>query len=370
MSSAELAKLNTLVLSLSFFLSVILGALMQRTHFCTMGAISDGVLMGDWTRMRQWVLAMAVAILGFALLVATGQLNPAQTPYGGSRWLWLSTLVGGLLFGVGMVIASGCGARSLVRLGGGNLKSLVVLLVMGLSALATLRGITAVLRVNSVDLWFWDATVPATLPQLFVKWFEAPVIPMTLLLAGVTALALWGWISRDRSFRLGVQGLAGLGVGLAVVAMWWVSASLGHVIEHPETLAEMYLATNSGRAESLSFVGPVAYALDWLLFFSDKNKVLTLGIASVAGVVLGSWGAARMTRTFRWEGFANVADLGHHLLGAVLMGIGGVTAVGCTIGQGISGVSNLSLGSLSALASMALGAVLGLRYQNWRLDCA
>ena len=160
------------------------------------------------------------------------------------------------------------------------------------------------------------------------------------------------------------------GVGGLVVAMWWVSGHLGFVPEHPETLEAVYLATNSGRIEALNFVAPVAYTLDWLMFYSDSSKVLSAGIAAVAGVVLGSAASALQSKSFRWEGFANPRDLGQHLIGSVLMGVGGVTAMGCTVGQGMSGVSTLALGSFIALAAIMAGAVAGLRWQVWRLEQA
>jgi len=150
--------------------------------------------------------------------------------------------------------------------------------------------------------------------------------------------------------------------------MWWVSGHLGFVPEHPETLDAVYLATNSGRIEALNFVAPVAYTLDWLMFYSDASKVLSAGIAAVAGVLLGAFASALQTQTFRWEGFANPRDLGQHLVGGVLMGVGGVTAMGCTFGQGLSGISTLSLNSVVALAAIVLGAVVSLRQQAARLE--
>jgi uncharacterized membrane protein YedE/YeeE len=120
--------------------------------------------------------------------------------------------------------------------------------------------------------------------------------------------------------------------------------------------------------ESLSFVAPIAFTLDWLLYFSDKSKVLTLGIVSTLGVIVGSAVWSLLSRTFRWEGFGNIEDTANHLVGATLMGVGGVVALGCTVGQGLSGVSTLALGSFIALAGIIAGAVLALRYQIWRLD--
>jgi uncharacterized protein len=153
-----------------------------------------------------------------------------------------------------------------------------------------------------------------------------------------------------------------------IVGVWWVSGRFGHLTEHPLTLEEAFLATNSQRMESLSFVAPVAYVLDWLILFSDKSKVLTIGIVSTLGVVVGSAAVALAAGSFRWEGFGGSEDTANHLVGAVLMGVGGVTALGCTIGQGLSGVSTLALGSFIALAAIIAGAVAALRWQVWRLE--
>jgi uncharacterized protein len=313
--------------------------------------------MGDWTRARQWLCAIGVALVGFAALSDFGLIDPSKTLYTSTRLMWMSTLVGGVMFGYGMVIASGCGNKALVRIGGGNLKSLVVFVVMGISAFATLKGITAVLRVNTVDAVFVDMPNGANLSVLG--------IPGLGYLLGAVLLLL---VLRHKDFWTFDSLLAGLGVGGLVVAMWWVSGHLGFVPEHPETLDAVYLATNSGRIEALNFVAPVAYTLDWLMFYSDASKVLSAGIAAVAGVLLGSAASALQSKTFRWEGFANPRDLGQHLLGAVLMGVGGVTAIGCTFGQGLSGISTLSLNSLIALAAIVLGAVVSLRQQAARLE--
>lgn len=197
---------------------------------------------------------------------------------------------------------------------------------------------------------------------------EVPVAALGLgLLLGAALLA---WALSAREARRPLHLVAGFGVGALVLAMWWTTGHLGHLAEHPETLEEAWLATSSTRAEGLSFVAPVAYGLDWLLFYSDANKRLTAGIAAAAGVVLGSMVVALLRRDFRWEGFGGTGDLGHHLAGAVLMGVGGVTALGCTIGQGVAGLSTLSLTSLVATAAMVAGAVGGVKYQVWRIERA
>lgn len=368
MTSVELALLTKQVLWASFFVSMAFGALVQRTGFCTMGAVSDVVTMGDWTRMRQWGLAAGVAMIGFGLLVWAGLVSPDKTLYSSNRWIWLSALVGGGIFGFGMVLASGCASKALVRVGGGNLKAVVVVVVLGVAAFATLKGLTAVWRTQTVDRIAHDFQGQASLSSWAAQAFAAKASTAGLVLALAIGGTLVAWALAGRGFLRGTNLLAGAGVGAGVVAMWWVSGHMGYIAEHPETLQETFLATNSTRAEALSFVSPIAYALDWLMFYSDRNKLLTVGIMSVFGVIAGSAVMALSQRSFRWEGFGGTDDLAHHLGGAVLMGVGGVTAMGCSIGQGVSGVSTLSATSFVAVFAMIAGAVAALKYQAWRLE--
>ena len=358
----------TLVLWATFALSVVFGAITRRTHFCTMGAVADIVNMGDWARMRMWIMAMGVAIIGFNAMVSIGWLDAGKSIYGGPKFVWLSALVGGAMFGFGMVLASGCGAKTLVRIGGGNLKSLVVFIVLGVSAFATLKGVTAVARVNTVDSIAITFATGQDLPSLLAG---GTGLAKTTL-AAVLGLALGGglvvWTLARPEGRTADNLLAGFGVGAVIVGVWWVSGRLGHVAEDPNTLQEAFAATNSQRMESLSFVAPVAYTLDWLMFFSDQSKRLTLGIVSVVGVVAGSAAHALLGRSFRWEGFRDASDTANHLIGAALMGVGGVTALGCTVGQGLSGLSTLSLTSFVAVAAIIAGAVAALRFQSWRIE--
>ena len=368
MSEAELAALNSLVLWAAFGLALAFGAIAQRTQFCTMGAIADVVTMGDWSRARMWAGAIGTAAIGFALLSGAGVIDPAASLYASPRLTWASYGVGGLMFGAGMVLASGCGGKTLVRIGGGNLKSLVVFVVLGVAAFATLRGITAVLRVATVDSVALQMPVGQDLPAWLTGSSGPARRSMGLLLGTIGGAGLWAWVLSRREGRDPLVLWGALGIGGVVAAMWWVSGSLGHVTEHPLTLEPAYLGSNSRSMEALSFVAPAAYTLDWLMLFSDKSKVLSFGVVTPLGVVAGSAGVALWTRRFRWEGFGGPADLAHHLLGAVLMGVGGVTAMGCTIGQGLSGISTLALGSFIALAAIVAGAVAALRYQTWRLE--
>lgn len=368
MQTSDFSTLHSQILWASFFLSAIFGAIAQRTHFCTMGAVSDVVNMGDWTRMKQWGLAVGVAMVCFAVFAYGGYIDPTKTLYASNKLIWLSASFGGALFGFGMVLASGCGSKTLVRVGGGSLKSFIVFIVMGVAAFATLKGITAVLRVATVDKATIDMATGVTLAQWLAPMLGVNASLMGLLLGGVLGGGLMLWTLGSKQFRTLDNLLAGLGIGCVIAAMWWVSGHLGFVAEHPETLQEVFLTTNSGRAEALSFVSPVAYTLDWLMFFSDKSKVLTLGVVSVFGVVLGSAVTALASKTFRWEGFGGTEDVANHLVGAILMGVGGVTAMGCTVGQGLSGISTLSASSFIAVTGILLGAVAAFRYQVWRVS--
>jgi hypothetical protein len=222
--------------------------------------------------------------------------------------------------------------------------------------------------VSTVDRVALEMPQGASLGGLLQGLLATPAANLQLLLGVCLGVALVVALLLNRDMRRGENLLAGVGSGLLIVIMWWVSGSLGFVAEHPETLEEVYLTTNSGRIEALSFVAPVAYLFDWLMFFSDTTKVLSLGIVSVLGVIGGAFVVSRLDGSFRWEGFGSVEDLGNHLVGGVLMGVGGVTAMGCTVGQGLSGISTLSLNAFIAVAAIVAGAVLAFRYQIWRLE--
>ncbi len=365
LSLSQIESLGRQVLWLGFALAVALGWLLQRSHFCTMGAISDWVLMRDATRLRQWGLALAVATLGLGGMTLAGWLSPLNSIYAVPRFPWLSYLLGGLLFGMGMVLASGCPAKNLVRLGTGNLKALVVLVVMAVAALASLRGWPGLLRVQVLG----PMTAGVEAGPFIGQWLASVSglnVPLSLfLVALLVSLALLIWVVRGPGFLRAGNLLAGVGVGAVLLAMWWISGVLGLVPEHPETLERVYLGTASGRMEGLSFTGPVAQWLDAFLYQADGAGQITLGMALVPGVVLGATLSAWRHGDLRWEGFTRTADLVRHLVGALFMGVGGVSAMGCTFGQGLTGLSTLNWGSLLAVASIVTGAGLTLRVQWW-----
>lgn len=360
----ELSTLHLAVVGGGFALAFLYGIVAQSSNFCTMGAVADVVNFGDWTRARLTLLATAVAIFGTAALTFVAGLNPEKSIYASNKLLWLSHILGGLLFGFGMTIASGCGSKTLLRLGGGNLKALVTLLVMAIASYMTLRGIFAIFRVHVLEKVSFELPTAQLVPSLLGTSGAA-----AFAVAAVIAAALVAFTLLNREFRRNVRLLvAGLVLGLIIAAGWWLTGVVGFLAEHPETLESAYIATNSGRPESFSFVAPAAYLLELLFFWSDKSTVMTFGIATVLGMICGSAAYAVATRSFRWEGFANTEDLANHLVGGLLMGFGGVVALGCTIGQGASGLSVLSLGALLTVVSIVIGSRLALRYQMWRID--
>ena len=365
---------TALVAWLAFGLAAVFGAVANRVNFCTMGAVTDVIHIGDWRRMRMWILAMAVAIAGVALLDAARLVDFGKTIYTAPRVTWLSSLVGGFLFGFGMTLASGCGSKTLIRLGAGNLKSLVVLIVLAISAYMTLKGLFAVWRVSALDVVRFDTgaigAAHSDLASVVVALVGGSASVRTALpLVVAAALVVFAFSSRD--FRASPAMIAGgIAIGAVIVGGWYVSGHLGYVAEDPRTLEEAFVGTNSGRAESFSFVAPNAYLLELLLLWSDQSRIVTFGIAGVLGMLVGSAAVALATRTFRWEGFASTEDLVNHIAGGVLMGFGGVTALGCTIGQGLSGISTLALGSVLALLAIIAGCAAALKYQYWRVEAA
>ena len=364
----QISSLGSQALLITLFITTILGIIMQKTSFCTLGAVSDGILMEDWSRMRQWCLAIGIAILGVALMSHLGWIDVSKSFYTGNRVLYLSTLIGSTLFGIGMVLASGCGSKTLIRIGGGNLKSIVVFIVLGLVAYMTMRGFLGIMKANTIDKVSLSLNTNQDLPSILSASFGIAKESLRSILALIIGGAFIGFAVLKKSFWNTENLLAGIGVGVGITAIWWVSGHYAYLTEDPNTLQEAFLVTNSGRMESLSFVAPYAFALDWMMFTSDKSKVLTIGIVAVIGMILGSAISSILSKNFRWESFRGVEDTANHLVGAALMGFGGVTAVGCTVGQGLSGLSTLALNSFIAFPGFILGAYIGLQYLQWRLS--
>ena len=366
------ANLGLIVVAAGFALAFVFGLAAARANFCTMGALSDVVNMGSWTRMRTWMLAVAVALLGAALLSLAGQIDLAKSIPQRPALPWLSLLVGGLMFGVGMTIAGGCANRNLIRAGSGSIRSLVVLAFMAIASYMALKGLFGQWRVNWLDparidlapLGWKDSSLATALAR--ATGLEARTA-LALTAAAVCA-ALLAFVFKDRRYRGNERQITGgIVLGAVVAAGWYVTGHLGYG-ENPDTLETVYHATNTRTLESFSYVAPLAYSLELLMLWTDKSLHVTFGIALVLGTIAGSAAYALATRTFRWEGFASTADLRNQLAGAILMGAGGVTALGCTIGQGLSGLSTLSIGSMIAVAGIVAGSVATLKVLVWQAE--
>ncbi len=306
-----------------------------------------------------WLLAIAIALLGASALAMGGVIDLSKSIYPGPNFTWLSYIVGGFLFGVGMTLGSGCGSKTLIRIGAGNLKSVIVYVFLGIAAYMTLKGLLGAFRVEVLE----KATV--TLPQ--GQDLPALLGVNRAILAALIGGALIVFVYWSKEFRSSFDyTLGGVVTGLVVVGGWYVSGVIGHVAEDPQTLQEAFVRTNSGRMESFSFVSPLAYTLEYLMFWTDKSRVITYGIASAAGVIAGSAAYALATKTFRWESFRDAEDTANHIVGGMLMGFGGITALGCTIGQGITGFSTLALGSIMTFVAIVAGSAATMKYQYWR----
>ncbi len=368
----EARDLSSLVVGGGLALGFVFGVVANRANFCTMGAVSDVVNMGHWGRMRMWLLAIAVAIIGANLLFHAGLVDLTKSIYQRPSLNWLSLLLGGVLFGVGMSLAGGCANKNLIRVGGGSLRALVVLTFLGISAYMTLKGLFGQWRSSFLDPVSVDLGKMGLPDQSLatVVGRAAGLDTGTALMATlwIVGLALVAFVFKDKRFRANAtQWTAGIVIGAIVAAGWYLTGHLGFG-ENPETLEEVYFATNTRTLESMSFVAPTAFGLELLMLWTDKSLRVTFGIATALGVVLGSLAWALKAKTFRWEGFASFDDLRNQLVGAILMGFGGVTAMGCTVGQGLAGVSTLAIGSFLALAGIIAGSAATLKYITWRAE--
>jgi uncharacterized membrane protein YedE/YeeE len=345
-----------------------LGAVAQATRFCTMGALADWFTYGGTARLMMWIMAVAVAATGSLILIDIGWLDASRTVAWSDRFLWLSYPVGGALFGYGMVLASGCPQRSLVKAGAGSLKAVVVLLVAALTAQMTLRGVLAEPRVRVLDATGVQLAHPQDLGSMLSPLVGTSPAALRWLLLALVLLMVVVLLWRARGGMERSHWVGGALIGLLVPAAWLLTGHLGFIAEHPETLEAAWLGTATRRPEALTFAAPLAHSLDLLTLWSDRNNTASFGVMVALGVLLGSVASALVRREFHLESFRSAGDMGKHLLGAALMGFGGVTAMGCSIGQGLSGLSLLSAGACLAVAGMVAGSWLALRVQTWQLE--
>lgn len=345
---------------LSFLVGIVFGAVVNKTNFCTMGAVSDWVNMGNKGRLRAWLLAIGIATLITQALRFKGAVDLGEGIYLTPNFGWLGYLVGGFLFGVGMTLASGCANRTLVRFGGGNLKSLVVIIFLGITAYMTMRGLLALVRTNVFEVTNINLSTHGIDNQGIgamlngVLGFEnadfVSNIIAILFGGGLVIYALSGKEFR-RSFN---NILAAITIGLIVPAGWYITGVVGFDDFEPT------------RLESYTFTGPMADSLMYLMTFTGST--ISFSIAAVFGVILGSFIYAAVTGKFKLETFVSRSDMVRHIMGGILMGFGGVLALGCTIGQGITGVSTLALGSLIALVSIIFGSAVMMKVDYYLLD--
>jgi uncharacterized membrane protein YedE/YeeE len=371
----ELTIHNSVLLSV-FAIAAIMGAVANKTNFCTMGAVSDWVNMEDKGRLRAWFLAVAVAMGGVLLLEALGKVNLSGTtfpPYRTANFAWLRYLLGGVMFGIGMTLASGCGNKTLVRIGGGNIKSLVVLAIASTAAYFMLwsdfYGIVfdSWMAPLSVNLGPLLGAKSQTLDGVLggIAGMESTdslhLILGAILVAGILVFAFGSADFRANRDNI----LGGIVIGLAVVAGWYLTG--GTMGAEWKEWAEM-ADTPPSRVEvqSFTFISPMGDSVRYLMHPGDYS-LINFGITALAGVIVGSFFYSIITRKFRVEWFVNASDFGNHAMGAVLMGIGGVLSMGCTVGQAITGVSTLAIGSMLTFAAIVAGAAGTMKYQYWKM---
>jgi uncharacterized membrane protein YedE/YeeE len=335
-----------------FVIGMVFGAVVQRTDFCTMGGISDLVLMGDGRRFRAWLLAITVAIIGTQALYFGGVIDINKSIYLSANLGWLGAIIGGAMFGFGMTQTGGCASKTLVRLGSGNLKSLIVMMVLGIFAYMTLRGLLALPRLQ-LETTNIDLTQRGLHNQNLGEMAGAAIglsaAPARAVAATALALLFLVICFKDTNFRRSAPNIiAGVVIGLCAIGGWLVTGVLAADEFNPVQLA------------SISFVAPTGEGLQYLMTFTGST--INFGIAVIGGVITGSFLMAVATGSFRIESFVDRHDLTRHVGGAMLMGAGGVLALGCTIGQGITGMSTLSLGSMIAWLSILGGGYLGIKY--------
>ena len=372
----------------TFVIAVIMGAVVNKTNFCTMGAVSDMVNMGDYGRFRAWLLAIAVAMLGVTGLEYLGmvELNSTFPPYRNGQLVFGENIIGGFLFGIGMTFASGCGNKTLIRIGGGNLKSVLVFIIIALIAWYMINPFPGSDKtLFSVLFYDWIRPMSADLAsqQDIGAVISAENTSMTRLIAGgLIGLMLLVFIFRSADFRSSRDNiLGGVVVGLVILVAWYTSSNIA--VNADDTLYsmsdyysewDMLAEDDAGKpergsavaAQSFTFINPIGQSYGVVQSGFDRAMV-NFGLVSVIGVILGSLLWSLISRSFRIEWFVDMKDFINHLVGAILMGFGGVLAMGCTIGQGITGVSTLAIGSILTFFSIVFGSALTMKIQYYKL---
>ena len=389
MTFESFSEAHNMVLGLTFIIALIMGAVVNKTNFCTMGAVSDLVNIGDTGRMRAWIFAMAIAIIGIILLESFDILNvdSSRPPYRRSNFSWIEFMIGGIMFGVGMTLGSGCGNKTLVRIGGGNIKSIMVLLLISTCAYFMLNPFPGSDKTLYSELFYgWTNPLTVSLSTnqdigaLLGGFADIDPVTMRLVLGGLIAVGLLIFALKSIDFRGSFDNvLGGTVVGVAVLAAWFVTASLVTINVDDELNSwteyasdevwDMFEDSDRPRdvgVQSFTFVNPMGQLMRYAVNDFDKNY-LTFGVVAVLGVIFGSFLWSILRRKFRIEWFASGSDFLNHFIGGILMGIGGILALGCTIGQAVTGVSTLALGSFIAFGSIVFGSALTMKIQYYKM---
>lgn len=329
-------------------IGAIMGFVARSNHFCTLAALERHWYAGDSNGVRAWVLAAAIALFAALILQATGMVNLAGSLYLTSPVPVLGAIVGGLMFGLGMALVGTCGFGAIIRMGGGNLRALVVLTGIALAAIAAQRGVTGHFREAFIEPFSLDLKMlgaPSSGTFLTVGSGLSPSLIIGLAIVGAAVF----WVMKDAGFRTDRgKVLAGSLIGLAIAAGWYVTYRFSLASFDPVQL------------EAGSFVAPVGDTIMQIITVTGVPPDYGVGI--VVGVFLGAAFAAWRADDMRWEACDDARELGRHLLGAFLMGTGGVFALGCTIGQGVSAVSAMAFSVPLAVGAIVLGARIGLSF--------
>jgi uncharacterized protein len=337
---SEFATVGGFLIGLGF------GAVGLLSGFCLLSSLRDWWGGGDGLKLRTFVLAVAVAIVGTQALAAAGLVEVSQSLYLQPSFSAPLIFAGGLLFGIGMVLANACASRSLVLLGKGNLRSLLVLLLVGIAGQMTLKGLLAPIRLSVLQ---WTQANPAavSLPGL-LELGGIDEVTARIVAAAAVGLALLAFALSDARFRRSFGAIsAGCAIGLFVVAGWLTTGWLAADDFNPIPVS------------SIAFVSPAAESVQYVMLSTGLS--LNFGIALVAGVLAGSFSVALLSGRFELEGFSSPPQMLRSVAGATLMGIGGALAYGCSIGQGLTGLSTLGLPSAVAAAGIVAGAAVALR---------
>jgi uncharacterized protein len=334
-----------IVVGAGLLIGLAYGVVGLLSGFCLLSGLRGWWAEGDSRLIRTFALALAVAVAATQLLAGYGAVDLSKSVYLQPSFSAPLMFAGGVLFGYGMVLANGCGSRALVLLGRGNLRSLVVVIVLGITAQMTLRGLIAPARIALLQA---SSTKPAYLTLAELLRTIGGEVSARMIVASVISVVLIIFAFAHTPFRRsGWQIAAGVAVGLLVAAGWFATGYLG---------ADDF---NPAAVTSLTFVAPVADTVQYVML--STGLALNFGIAMVFGVFAGSLLTALVTRRFRLEGYTSPQHMLRSITGAALMGSGGAMALGCSIGQGLTGISTLALSSFVAAAGILLGTAAGLR---------